>query len=218
MHWIARLYGSTLGKKYLMAVTGILLFAYVVAHLLGNLQIFLGPERLNNYAHFLHSVPRLLWTARIILLVAVLVHIVAAVQLFFQNRRGRPIPYKVKRYEAADYAARTMVWSGPIIAAFVVYHLLDLTTGTLHPGFTPDNVYHNVVTSFQNPPVALAYMVANVLLGFHLYHGLWSMLQSLGVSHPRYDAWRKAFAVVFSLAIATGNVAIPLAVLTGIVG
>jgi succinate dehydrogenase / fumarate reductase cytochrome b subunit len=217
MHWIVRLYSSSLGKKYLMAVTGIVLFAFVVGHMLGNLQIYLGAERLNHYAALLRGAPALLWTVRSVLLFSVAVHIVAAVQLFLGNRRGRPVRYARRSWVAADYAARTMVWSGPIIALFVGYHIAHLTLGAAHPSFVTEDVYHNVVAGFQVVPVALFYVAANLLLGYHLFHGLWSMLQSFGLSHPAYDGLRKAVAAALAVAIAAGNVSIPVAVLAGVV-
>jgi succinate dehydrogenase / fumarate reductase, cytochrome b subunit len=218
MHWIVKLYSSSVGKKYLMAVTGIILFAFVVAHMLGNLQIFLGAERLNHYAALLQGATGLLWIARTVLLFCVGVHIVASVQLFLLNRRARPERYRVTRYRAADYSARTMVWSGPIVALFVVYHLLHLTLGTAHPSFVAADVYHNVVAGFRVWPVSAFYIAANLLLGYHLYHGLWSLFQSLGLSHPAYDRWRSVFAAVMASLIAAGNVSIPVAVLLGLVG
>jgi succinate dehydrogenase / fumarate reductase cytochrome b subunit len=218
MHWIVKLYSSSVGKKYLMAVTGIILFAFVVVHMLGNLQIFLGAERLNHYAALLQGAAGLLWAARTVLLFCVGVHIVASVQLFLLNRRARPERYRMTRYRAADYSARTMVWSGPIVALFVVYHLLHLTLGTVHLSFVADDVYHNVVAGFRVAPVAAFYIAANLLLGYHLYHGLWSLFQSLGLSHPAYDRWRQVFAAVMATVIAAGNVSIPVAVLTGLVG
>jgi succinate dehydrogenase / fumarate reductase cytochrome b subunit len=208
---------STLGKKVLMAVTGVILFAYVVVHMLGNLQIYLGPAKLNGWGHFLHSMPGPLWIARIILLFSVGVHILYAVELTLRNWGSRPIKYYVRHYREADYAARTMVWSGPIIALFVVYHILDLTTGTVHPGYVEGGVFHNVVTSFQVPWVAAIYIFANILLAFHLYHGLWSLFQTFGASHPTYDRWRRWFAAAFAIIIGIGNVSIPVSVLTGVV-
>jgi succinate dehydrogenase / fumarate reductase cytochrome b subunit len=184
---------------------------------MGNLQIYEGPEKLNHYAALLRSAPALLWTARIVLLFCVLVHTLAAVQLTIRNWGSRPMRYAVRHYHEADYAARTMVWSGPIILAFVIYHILDLTLGTVHPGFVAHDVYHNVVTSFQVAPVAVFYMLANILLGFHLYHGLWSLFQTLGVNSPATNSWRRVFATVFAALIAIGNVSIPLSVLTGLV-
>jgi succinate dehydrogenase / fumarate reductase, cytochrome b subunit len=218
MHWIGRLYASSLGKKYAMAVTGLVLFGFVVVHMLGNLQIFLGAERLNHYAALLQGASGLLWVARGVLLSCVTLHIVASVQLFLANRRARPEGYRVTRYRAAEYSARTMVLSGPIIALFVVYHLLHLTFGTLHPSFVATDVYHNVVAGFRVWPVSAFYIAANLLLGYHLYHGLWSLFQSLGLSHPAYDRWRRVFAAVMAGLIAAGNVSIPVAVLTGLVG
>ena len=211
-------YRSTLGKKVVLAVTGIILFGYVVGHLLGNLQIYLGPEQINSYAEFLHSKPALIWGVRLLLLFSVLVHIVAAVEVWLRNRRGRPVKYRAFKPPEVDYAARTMVWSGPIIALFVVFHLLDQTTGTVHVDYEPLNVYHNLVASFSQPLVAGLYIVANLLLAMHLYHGLWSLFQTLGWSHPRFNPWRRTFAVGFAVLIGLGNVSIPLAVLTGLVG
>ena len=157
-------YESTLGKKWLMASTGIILFLFVVVHMLGNLQLYLGAEQLNHYAELLRKNPALLWIARSVLLFCVTIHIIAAVQVWLRSRASRPVKYRVFRPPAVDYAARTMAWSGPIIAAFVVFHILDLTLGTVHPGFIPGDVFNNVVTGFQNPWVAGFYILANFLL------------------------------------------------------
>lgn len=217
MHWLAGFYRSTVGKKVVMATTGIILLGFVVVHMIGNLQVFQGPEKLNHYAALLRTAPALLWGARIVLLLSVLVHTLAAIQLTVLNWSSRPVRYKVRAYQEADYAARTMVWSGPIIAVFVVYHLLDLTFGSVHPSFNPEDVYHNVVASFQQLPVALAYVVANLLLGLHLFHGVWSLFQTFGLNHPAYNSWRRVFAAVCAILVTTGNVSIPVAVLTGLV-
>ena len=217
MTQLAGLWTSTLGKKVLMAVTGIILFGYLVGHMLGNLQIFLGPEQINKYAEFLHSSELLLWGVRIALLFSIGVHIVAALQLWLRNRASRPVKYKVFRPPEVDYAARTMMWSGPIIAAFIVYHLLHFTTGTVHPDYAHLKPYENVVIGFQNPVVAIAYIIAIVLLCFHLYHGLWSLFQTFGWDHPKFNRWRRVFAVVFAVGIAAGFISVPVAVLTGVV-
>jgi len=211
------LYESTLGKKVVMAVTGIVLFLFVVGHMLGNLQIYLGAERLNHYAELLQSNRLLLWTVRSVMLFCVGVHILAAVQLWWRNWTSRPVRYRVFRPPAVDYAARTMVWSGPIIALFVVYHLLHLTVGSAHPDFVRGDVYHNVVSGFQVAPVAIVYMLANFLLGVHLYHGLWSLFQTMGWDHPLIAGARRPAAVVLASVIALGNISIPLSVLTGFV-
>jgi len=217
MTQLAGLWTSTLGKKVLMAVTGIILFGYLVGHMLGNLQIYMGPEQINKYAEFLHSNQVLLWGVRIALLFSIGVHIVAAVQLWLRNRASRPVRYKVFRPPEVDYAARTMVWSGPIIAAFIVYHLLHFTTGTVHPEYRDLKPFENVVIGFQNPVVAIAYIVAIVLLCFHLYHGLWSLFQTFGWDHPKFNRWRRVAAAVFAVAICAGFISVPLAVLAGVV-
>lgn len=209
--------GSTLGKKVLMAVTGIILFGFVLGHMLGNQQIYLGAERLNHYAELLQANQPLLWAVRSVLLFCVAVHIVAAVQVWLRSRSARPVRYRVFKPPAVDYAARTMVWSGPIIALFIIFHLLDLTVGSANPSFVRGDVYHNVIASFSQPLVALVYVAANLLLAFHLYHGLWSLFQTIGWDHPRFGFVRRAVAVVFAVLIGAGNIAIPIAVLTGVV-
>ncbi len=216
MERVIGFYGSTVGKKVLMAITGIILFAYVVGHMLGNLQIYIGEEQINEYAEFLHSSVALLWTARLVLLFCVGVHIVAAVQLWLRNRASRPVKYKIFNPPEVDYAARTMVWSGPIIALFVVYHILHFTTGHAHPDYQHVKPFHNVITAFGDPIVAGIYIVANVLLAFHLYHGVWSFFQTLGWDHPKYGPWRRHFSLLMAVIIGAGNVSIPLAVLTGV--
>jgi succinate dehydrogenase / fumarate reductase cytochrome b subunit len=210
-------YATSVGKKILMAVSGIILFGFITVHMIGNLQIYIGPERLNAYSRFLHENSlEILWPARIVLLLSVLVHIVAAAQVWWKDRTARPVGYRVKVSIATNYAARTMVWSGPIIFFFVIYHLLHLTFGTAAPGeFLEEDVYRNVVTGFQHWPVALAYIVANLALAFHLYHGLWSLFQTLGWEHPRFNACRRWFATIFAAAIAVGNISIPVSVLAG---
>lgn len=216
MSSLVGLYASSLGKKVLMAVTGIILFLYVVAHMLGNLQIFMGPEQINRYAELLHANLVVLWGARLVLLFSVGVHILAAVQLWLRNRASRPVKYRVFRPPSVDYAARTMMWSGPIIAAFVVYHLLQFTTGTVLDGYQHLKPYENVILGFSNPLVAISYIVAILLLCFHLYHGLWSLFQTFGWEHPQLEPWRRRFAVAFAVLIGIGFCSVPLAVLTGV--
>jgi len=152
-----------------------------------------------------------------VLLFCVAVHIVAAVQVWLRNRSARPVRYRVFKPPAVDYAARTMVWSGPIIALFIIFHLLDLTVGSANPSFIRGDVYHNVIASFSQPVVALVYVAANLLLAFHLYHGLWSLFQTIGWDHSRFGFVRRAAAVFFAVLIGAGNISIPLAVLTGVV-
>ena len=205
-----------------MAVSGLVLFGFVVGHMAGNLKAFQGPDKLNAYADWLREIgaPALphssaLWIARVTLIVAVVVHVAAAVQLTIQNRRARPKGYRELVPVQLDYASRTMRWSGFLILAYVVYHLMHLTWGNVHPNFVHGDVYANLVTGLSQWPIAVAYMVANVLLGVHLYHGLWSMFQSLGLDHPAYRGARRPFAVVFAIVVTVGFLAVPVGVLTG---
>jgi len=210
-----RFYSSTTGKKAVMAVSGCILFLFVIGHLIGNLQIYEGPEKLNHYAQLLRSVPALLWLVRLTLLVMVVLHIWSSVQLGLRNLDARPSGYVKKKAAGSSYASRTMYWSGPIVLAFVIYHLLDFTFGTVNPNYQEGNVYANVVASFQVIPVAAFYIVAMLLLCLHLFHGVWSMFQSLGFHHPRYTPWLKRGAATIAFFIAAGNISIPVAVMSG---
>ena len=200
-----------------MAVSGLILFLFVLGHLVGNLQIYEGPEKLNNYARLLRSMPALLWGARITLIVMVALHIWSSIQLALLKIEARPVGYVKKKAAASSYPSRTMYWSGPIILAFVIYHLLDFTFGAINPRFQEGDVYANVVASFQDIRVSAFYIVAMVLLCMHLYHGLWSMFQSLGFSHPRYTPVLKHVAAAVAILIAAGNISIPVSVLAGLV-
>lgn len=210
-----RFYQTTVGKKAVMAVSGVILFGFVLVHMAGNLQIYEGPEKLNSYAKLLRSVPAMLWGARITLLVMVALHIWSSVQLALLKRSARPVGYVKKETLQASYATRTMYWSGPIILCFVIYHLLEFTFGAGGTPYQDGNVYANVVNGFRVAPVAGFYILSMILLGFHLNHGLWSMFQSLGFYHPRYTRRIKALAAAFSVLIVAGNVSIPVSVLAG---
>ena len=219
-----RLARSLIGKKVLMAVTGVILFLFVVLHLLGNLKVFEGPAPFNAYAEGLRTVGapffargQLLWIARIVLLGSVLLHIWAAVAVTQASWRARPVAYRQLEPVETTFAARTMRWGGVIIFAYVVYHLLDLTFGRANPSFVPGDVYHNLVASFARWPVAAAYMAAMVVLGLHIYHGLWSAFQTLGVNRPPTAGWRRGGAALIALLITAGYVSIPAAVLVGMV-
>lgn len=213
----ARFYQASIGKKAVMAVTGVILFGYVLAHLLGNLQIYLGPEQINRYAEFLHSNPSLLWVARIVLLTAVILHIVTSIQLWLLKRKARPVGYVKEDFNPAGYASRTMLWSGPMIAAFVVFHILHLTTGSVNLPYRELDVYHNLVNGFRIPAVSISYIVAMLLLCMHLYHGVWSMFQTAGFSHPKYTPLLKRLSAGFAIFVAAGNISIPVAVITGMI-
>jgi succinate dehydrogenase / fumarate reductase, cytochrome b subunit len=212
-------WASTVGKKIVMAVTGVILFAFVIGHLLGNLQVYEGPAKLNAYGAFLHSIGEFLWPVRIILLIAVALHIIATVQLALRKKRARPIGYSRKQAIASSYASRTMYWSGPIVLAFIIFHLLHLTAGYIHPGaaYLEGDVYHNVVAGFQVWWVSLSYIIAICLLGLHLRHGLWSMFQSVGIHQPQHTARLQKAAMVIAVLIVLGYISIPISVLLGLV-
>lgn len=215
---IALFYQDYVGKKIAMALSGLILFGYVIAHMTGNLQIFMGREQINAYARTLHASSGLLWTARTVLLIAVGIHIYTGLSLAAKSRAARPVVYKVKGQRHPNLAGRTMVLSGAVIGAFVVFHLLHLTTGTVHPAFVDLEPYDNMVNAFRVPAVAIAYIVSVFLLGVHLYHGAWSMFQSVGFNHPRYTPALRRFAAVFAFLLVIGFSSVPIAVLTGLVG
>ena len=208
---------STNGKKAVMAVTGSILFLFVVGHLLGNLQVFEGPARLNAYGRFLKNLGELLWIARLGLLAAVGLHILATVELWLLNQKARPVGYAKKKSVNSSYADRTMYWSGPIVLAFVIFHLLQFTAGYIHPEsqFIEGDVYHNVIAGFSVWWVSVWYIFSMILLGFHLRHGMWSMFQSLGMNHPRHTPVLKQAALWIAIFITVGYISIPVAVLAG---
>src|SRR5687768_12696362 len=206
-------YRATIGKKVVMAVTGIILVGWIVGHVLGNLLIFRGPAALNEYAALLKSNATLLWAMRGALLVTVLLHIMAAVQLLRQERASRPVAYAKQVPQESTFASRTIRWGGLIIAVFVVYHLLHFTTGTLHPTFSHTDVYGNMLSALSVPWVAAIYLVAVGALGLHLYHGIWSVFQTLGISSPSITGVRRRISVGFAAIIYLGFTAIVLAIL-----
>jgi len=222
--FLVELYRSAVGKKYVMAVTGIIGLAYVFAHMLGNLKLYQGRESFDAYAHYLREMlypiaPQsgVLNLMRIVLVAALILHVVAAYQLTVMNRRARPESYRHRRdYIAADFASRTMRWTGVIVLLFLAYHLADLTWGWGKPDPT-GTPYEQVVASFSVPIVAAFYLVANLALGFHLYHGTWSLFQSMGWTNRRFDHWRRIFAVAFTLVVVLGNLSFPIAVQLGVI-
>jgi succinate dehydrogenase / fumarate reductase, cytochrome b subunit len=213
----AGFFQSSIGKKVVMAVTGLILFGFVVVHMIGNLQVFAGPELLDVYGEKLREMPPLLWGARLVLLVSVALHIWSATSLTRMNRAARPEGYRQLKSHESTYASRTMRWSGVILALFIVYHLMHFTWGNAHPDFRPGQVGHNFIVGFQNPIVSAVYIVAMLLLGLHMYHGVWSMLQTLGLSHPRYNHLRHAFATFITVVVVGGNLSFPIAVLAGVI-
>jgi succinate dehydrogenase / fumarate reductase cytochrome b subunit len=224
--WPVEFYRSAVGKKWVMAVTGILLMGYVFFHMLGNLKVYLGAEDLNHYGEWLRDLlvpffPRTvtLWLLRIGLIAAFVFHIHAAYGLTWINRQARAAGgYISKRdYQAANAASRSMRYTGVVILLFLIFHLADLTWGTVNPDFVRGDVYRNLVASFERPAVSAIYIVANIALGLHLFHGAWSMFQSLGLNNPRWNSWRRGFAVGFAAIVTVGNLTFPIAALTGII-
>jgi len=207
-----------------MAVTGIMLYGFVFVHMVGNLKIYQGPQKFNAYAEFLREMgspvlghEQALWIFRIVLLAAVGLHIWSATALTLVSWQARGTGYKKKESLVFSYASRTMRWGGVIVAAFVGYHLLHLTMGSVHPQFEHGLAYDNVVLGFQVWPVALFYMLCMIPLGLHMYHGLWSMTQTLGVENSWIKKWRRPVAAGIALIVVLGNLSIPLSVLIGIV-
>lgn len=214
MSWILRFYMSNIGLKIVMALTGFGMFGFLIAHMLGNLQIFWGAEIINGYAESLHDHPTVLWPLRLGMIASIGAHIHAAVTLTSRSMAARPEGYKkLKRTKRVELGMRL---SGVVVLGFVIYHLLHLTFGSVHSDYIQGDVYHNVTTAFANPVVAIVYMVCNVLLGVHLFHGLWSMFRTLGVSNPRYDRLARGLATALTLTIVGGNVFMPLAILAGL--
>ncbi|MEU3370116.1 succinate dehydrogenase [Streptomyces sp. NPDC006711] len=217
------LWDSTVGKKTVMAVSGLIMLSYLVAHMMGNLKIFFGAGQFNAYAHWLRTIgePFLhyewaLWLIRVVLVAAVVGHAVCAYQLSRRDLRARPQGYVHKRARAG-YATRTMRWGGVILALFVVWHILDLTTGTVHPGFRPGHPYQNVVDTFSTWYGNAIYIVAVGALALHVQHGLWSAAQTLGAGNARRDRALKALANLFAVLLFAGFVSVPVAVMTEVV-
>ena len=211
-------------KKVIMAVSGIILVLFLIAHMIGNLHVFQGARAFNEYSDWLRTFgePALgyrwfLTALEIVLVVAVVAHIWAAVSLWRQARRARPVSYVSKKSPAQSYASRTMRWGGVIIALFVVYHLLDLTFGVANPDGTDSTPYSRLVASFQNPIATIVYVVALILLGMHLRHGIWSATQTLGQSNRRRERTVNAGAIVFSVLLIAGYLVVPAAVVFGLV-
>jgi succinate dehydrogenase / fumarate reductase cytochrome b subunit len=227
-------YSTAVGKKYVMAITGLIGIGFVIFHMIGNLKAYLGVVEhggsetydIDIYGEFLRELlvpilPRTyaLWLLRLVLIGALVLHLHAAYALTVMNRRARPVKYQAKRdYVAADFAARTMRWTGIIVLLFLAWHLADFTWGWLNPDFERGAVYRNLDASLSRLPVAIFYIVANIALGIHLFHGTWSLFQSLGWNNPRFNQWRKGLAAGVATIVVVGNVSFPIAVLAGIVG
>jgi succinate dehydrogenase / fumarate reductase, cytochrome b subunit len=209
------LWKTTVGKKVAMAVTGIVMILFLISHMVSNVLIFKNPAHLDNYAAWLGSLGPALWIARIGLLAAVVVHIVAAYQLTMLARRARPVAYHKHELQVATYASRTMRWGGVLLVIFIIFHLLHFTTGTFHPAFIPGQPGRNVITGMRVMPIAIFYLVAMLALGLHFSHGVWSAFQTLGLDHPAYNRSRRTFAWALAIIVAGGFATIPAAAILG---
>ena len=219
------LYRTSIGKKTVMAVTGIIMYIFMILHIYGNLKVVEGHDKFNAYSDYIRTVgnpiffrTELLWIIRVVLLASVILHVVAAVQLTQQSVASRPVRYVNKKDTDATFASRTMRWGGLVLFFFIIYHILDLTIGAAHSGaYQQGDVYGNVVSGFSHWYVTLFYVLAMIALGFHLYHGVWSMFQTLGVNRRKYNRFFRGLALVSALLIAGGGAVVPIAVLTGVV-
>jgi succinate dehydrogenase / fumarate reductase cytochrome b subunit len=217
---LARFWDSSIGKKIVMAVTGIIGIAYVVLHMIGNLQIFQGAERLNAYRHLLHGpLNELLWLARVILIVALVLHVIAAWQLTRRDRAARPVGYAERVPQVSTLASRTLRWGGVLLLVFIVFHILHFTTGTIRPAgvYDENDLYGNAIASFHVAWVTAFYVLAMVALGLHLYHGAWSSVRTMGAAPLSAHPLRRRVALVVAIAVAAGFALVPLAVFFGMV-
>lgn len=218
MNPFTRLWRSTIGQKVLMAVSGIIGIGFVIAHMVGNLQIFQGPDKLNGYSHLLHGpLNELLWVARVVLLAAVVVHVISAYRLTVRNAAARPLGYERREPQVSTLAARTMRWGGVLLLLFIPFHILHITTGTIHPGgvFTPGDVYGNLTATFKVWWVVLFYVLAMAALGLHLFHGAWSAWRTLGIAKPGAKPLHRDVAALVAIVVALGFALVPVSVFLG---
>lgn len=220
MNRALKFYRAAIGKKVVMGVTGLIGIGFVLGHMAGNLLAFRGPDAINDYAHFLQSTGELLWILRTVLIVAVILHVIAAVQLTLQNRAARPQGYVKRRPQVSTWGVRTMRLSGALLLLFIILHILHFTTGGWRPSgtFSETDVYSNIVLSFRIWWVTLFYVVAMISLGLHLYHGAWSSVRSLGLSQPSGDALHRTVAMGVAIILWLGFTAVPVAVFVGLIG
>ena len=218
MNRLRLLWNSSSGKKAVMAVTGLIWVAYLITHVLANLLVFQGPGTINAYSAFLHGTGGALWGARLVLILALVLHVVAATQLAGRAQEARPDRYAGGRKpQVSTLASRTIRWGGALILLFLVYHILHFTVGTAHSSFVEGNPYHNVATGFRDPLVVVLYVVAMAGVGLHLYHGVWSSGRSLGVSPPSPRPLRRSVALILAVFIWLGFSVIPIAVYVGVI-
>lgn len=225
--WPVEFYRSAVGKKWVMAVTGLGMVGFLIAHMIGNLKMYMGREEIDVYAEGLKKLlypimpeEAVLWLFRIGLIVMVIAHIHAAASLTIMNKRSRPVGYQSPRdYVAVNFASRSMRYTGLIMFLYIIFHLLDLTIGAsaVNPDFVKGAVYDNLVASMSRPVIAIVYIVANIAVCVHLFHGMWSVFQSLGLNNPRYNSIRRGVAYGVSGLLLVGNVSFPIMILAGVV-
>lgn len=220
---VATMYRTTIGKKAVMAITGLIGYGFVLLHMYGNLHAFEGPAAFNEYSHFLRTVgmPVLpyggaLWIIRIVLLVALVLHVWSAISLSRADLASRPVRYAEKKALRGNFANMTLRWGGAALFFFILFHLADLTLGWANPSFIEGDAYHNMTASFQNPLVVLVYIIAVACLGMHLFHGVWSAFQTLGLNNKRWDRIWRWLAILSGIGLFLGFAIVPLSVLFGI--
>ncbi len=223
-HAARTVWDSTIGKKAVMAVTGLIMLAFLIVHMLGNLKIFFGPHDFDAYASWLRTIGEpvlhgawFLWIQRAVLLIAVVLHITSAAQLSKRDLQARPTRYAHGQRPKATFATRTMRWGGVILALFIIWHLLDLTAGKVNPDFHKGQPYHNVVKDFQVWWINVIYIVALVAVGLHINHGFWSAAQTLGVNRPARNRIIKVTGSTLAVAVTVGFLMVPIGVMTGLV-
>ena len=214
---VARFWHSSVGKKAVMAVTGLIMIGFLISHMLANLQVFTGPTAINEYAAMLRRTGPLLWIARAGLLASLVLHVVAAYQLTQRKSNARPVGYADRDPQVSTFASRTIRWGGLLLLVFIILHLLHFTFGTLHPAFDARDVYGNVVVAFEQWWVVLLYLIAMVLLGLHLYHGTWSSMRTLGLSRPSTNPLKRRATAAIAWALYLGFSLVPIGVIAGLV-
>jgi len=218
MNRLRLLWTTSVGKKMVMAVTGVIWVAYLITHVLANLLVFQGPSKINAYSAFLHGTGGALWGARLALIAALVFHVVAAIQLAGRRQEARPVGYAAGREpHTSTFASRTIRWGGALILLFLLFHILHFTVGTVHSSFLEGDPYHNVAAGFRNPVVVVLYLIAMAVVGLHLYHGVWSSGRSLGMSPPSPRPLRRSLALVLALLVWLGFSIIPIAVYAGVI-
>ena len=218
MNWVLNFWRSTIGKKVVMGVTGLIGVGFVIGHVTGNLLVFKSPEAMNEYAAMLKSLGGLLWLARLVLIGAVVLHVTAAWQLSRMSNAARPVGYERRNPQVSTLASRTMRCGGLLVLVFIVFHILHFTVGSVHPSFSHTDVYRNIVIGFSNPVIVAFYVAAMLALGLHLYHGAWSSVRTLGLSSPSKQPLRRLLPTVIAVLVTAGFISIPLAVLLGLLG